>query len=682
VRGTLVIAVVSLAACQREQLVPASAQLQAQPAALDFGDVYLQASATKDVEVSNRGQASDTVTVSLDDGAFTTEMKSALVGGGATLPIHIRFTPRAAGAAAATLHLAWSAGSADVSLSGTALAWPGCDASNPCATMHFDPSAGRCVAAPLADGTACASADECLVATVCVSGACVGQPRDCDDGDACTTDSCSSTAGCVHNPSGQQCTGDNPCQAYACDPKLGCTGTPLPDGTFCHSGRQCLGQGACVQGQCIEMQAPDGSACKLDWAPCVADATCTQGVCDSPTAEALTPGTTMWTYVGGDGGGFFPDSYILAVDQEGTSYFGDWDTETVTAIDACGGVKWETALYGAPYSAMVSGEQLLIQENGVFSALALGDGHRNWTVDDSKLFGFCPDGGPCGYSLDAQLLFAAPTMSNGGQVFLSASTTAPWELEIASLESNGHVDWVKKPGIPLQYSTLAPQVADAHGNFYGYVMDKLWSFDASGQVRFSVGAYDQKTLSVGPGYVLDMGANPTTAWTLSGTQQFSITNGTPQFDSSGVVDSAGGVTYWPGFAVNSNPGFVRTHADGTPSTALTVGGVWPVTELALDDADRVYAMGIANNDDLRLWCWDGTSNALDLDIDLGLITPAGGTQRAYSDLLFVTHGLALVDIGNTVYAVFIGKHGEAKRAWWARGQGGANDNRHSPPQGL
>src|SRR5262249_29294707 len=51
------------------------------------------------------------------------------------------------------------------------------------------------------------------------TGQCVHTPVNCDDGDACTIDSCDPQAGCTHVP--RDCDDGEPCTADSCDPLTG-----------------------------------------------------------------------------------------------------------------------------------------------------------------------------------------------------------------------------------------------------------------------------------------------------------------------------------------------------------------------------------------------------------------------------------------------------------------------------
>ncbi|MBK7951520.1 MAG: hypothetical protein IPK00_22825 [Deltaproteobacteria bacterium] len=115
---------------------------------------------------------------------------------------------------------------------------------------------------------------------VCSNGVCQpGTPRDCNDGNVCTTDQCNLTDGsCIHASNtlacndGDPCTpndacsngaclpggpalncdiGNNPCQIGSCDAVLGCVFTNAPSGTTCSDGNVCTSSDACSNGLCV-----------------------------------------------------------------------------------------------------------------------------------------------------------------------------------------------------------------------------------------------------------------------------------------------------------------------------------------------------------------------------------------------------------------------------------------------
>ena len=101
-----------------------------------------------------------------------------------------------------------------------------------------------------------------------------GPLSSCQDGDACTADSCDALTGCVNAPI--SCDDGIPCTTDACNPFTGCTHVALA----CDDGNPCTDD-TCSGADCLHVNnaAPcsDGSACTL------ADV-CSGGVCSGGTA--------------------------------------------------------------------------------------------------------------------------------------------------------------------------------------------------------------------------------------------------------------------------------------------------------------------------------------------------------------------------------------------------------------
>jgi len=157
-----------------------------------------------------------------------------------------------------------------------------CNDNNPCTADSCNPSSG-CVHTPT-PGAACSDANACTVGDVCsAAGQCTpGSPANCDDHDQCTLDSCNPATGCL-NPAtpgaicndGDACTiGDrcssnlgggasiclgtqprncndnNACTADSCSSATGCVNAPTPgtscdDGNACTTGDTCSATGTC-----------------------------------------------------------------------------------------------------------------------------------------------------------------------------------------------------------------------------------------------------------------------------------------------------------------------------------------------------------------------------------------------------------------------------------------------------
>ena len=100
----------------------------------------------------------------------------------------------------------------------------------------------------------------------------------CDDGNACTSDSCGANGACQHDA--VSCDDGNPCTADVCNASTGCLTAPN-DGASCDDGNGCTSQDACVGTVCrgtaiagccaTSAECDDGDNCTDD--------TCTNGQC-------------------------------------------------------------------------------------------------------------------------------------------------------------------------------------------------------------------------------------------------------------------------------------------------------------------------------------------------------------------------------------------------------------------
>ncbi len=161
-----------------------------------------------------------------------------------------------------------------------------CDDGNVCTTDTVDPLTGACVhtfnTAPCNDG------DPCTVNDTCAGGVCVaGTPKNCDDGNACTTDSCDgSTGACIHT--------------IICGPAA----DPLPAGTILGIDP---GNGAgaqCTTGSCFGMEVAPGFVVWTDYGPgtdggfVVGKAQVSGGQEAGPSPDNATPGdlSSAWLF--------------------------------------------------------------------------------------------------------------------------------------------------------------------------------------------------------------------------------------------------------------------------------------------------------------------------------------------------------------------------------------------------
>ena len=135
------------------------------------------------------------------------------------------------------------------------------DHENQCKEFVCQPNTGKCEEQSVENFTACDAGKPCKVDDICLAGKCVpGQPKDCDDHDSCTYDSCDSSSGdCVHEP---KICGDDLawCGEYWCDPATGwCEYEP-----WCDDGNPCT-YDSCVLGgepwECTFVSLCDGGPC-------------------------------------------------------------------------------------------------------------------------------------------------------------------------------------------------------------------------------------------------------------------------------------------------------------------------------------------------------------------------------------------------------------------------------------
>lgn len=169
------------------------------------------------------------------------------------------------------------------------LAVVACADGGPCNAGACDPASGLCITKPKADGAPC-DLGPCLSGESCLGLLCSGGVgKDCDDGEACTAESCAPETGvCAHVAitgacdDGTTCTTNDACSKGACVGKaLNCDDGDDTTLDLCEAG-QCLHRvGPCSK----DIDCFDGeSACSLDTCvnkECVYQATGKPGCCQS-----------------------------------------------------------------------------------------------------------------------------------------------------------------------------------------------------------------------------------------------------------------------------------------------------------------------------------------------------------------------------------------------------------------
>ncbi|MFO0613184.1 MAG: RHS repeat-associated core domain-containing protein [Polyangiaceae bacterium] len=196
---------------------------------------------------------------------------------------------------------------------------PALDDNNPCTTDACTASGGV-THTPVPMGTSCADSDACNGSETCsAAGVCsAGTPPALDDGNPCTTDACTASGGVTHAPvamgtscaDGDACNGNetcngagactggtpptvddgNVCTTDTCTASGGVTHTPVAAGTSCSDGDACNGAETCnAAGVCAAGAPPtvdDGNVCTVD--ACTASA----GVTHTPVAGAACGAAT------------------------------------------------------------------------------------------------------------------------------------------------------------------------------------------------------------------------------------------------------------------------------------------------------------------------------------------------------------------------------------------------------
>ena len=125
-----------------------------------------------------------------------------------------------------------------------------CDDGNACTQDSCDPAEG-CQHEPLT-GTSCDDGDVCTLADHCEAGECEGSLINCDDGNVCTDDACNPMGGCVYVDNLVACDDGDPCtvkdtclegscSGYVtpCDCKVNADCGDLEDGDLCNGTLYC-----------------------------------------------------------------------------------------------------------------------------------------------------------------------------------------------------------------------------------------------------------------------------------------------------------------------------------------------------------------------------------------------------------------------------------------------------------
>ena len=160
----------------------------------------------------------------------------------------------------------------------------------PCEVVVCNVEKDRCELGNVEEGTLCNDGNPCTVGEMCTANVCEGgEPRNCDDGSACTDDTCNANGSCEHTFNTAPCDDGNACT----------------EDDICSEG-ECAGtiSDVCFQGDCCEVQLQPGcgdvdvrecvcavepDCCSSAWdADCVALVTKSEcGICQTSTCGDL-----------------------------------------------------------------------------------------------------------------------------------------------------------------------------------------------------------------------------------------------------------------------------------------------------------------------------------------------------------------------------------------------------------
>ncbi len=148
-----------------------------------------------------------------------------------------------------------------------------CDDGNACTVDTCYPASGKCKSVDGNNGQPCDDKQPCTIKDVCSAGTCAGDKKVCNDGDPCTFDGCvkkTGKCGAVPGHEGADCTDKNACTVKDACEKGACKGQPKP----CADNDPCTADG-CAVGICTHVPAPVAPTITCDdLNPCTLSDTC------------------------------------------------------------------------------------------------------------------------------------------------------------------------------------------------------------------------------------------------------------------------------------------------------------------------------------------------------------------------------------------------------------------------
>ncbi|MGA7677200.1 MAG: hypothetical protein WCA51_02360 [Dehalococcoidia bacterium] len=182
------------------------------------------------------------------------------------------------------------------------------------------------------DGNACTTSDTCS-GGVCVGGA----APNCNDSVACTTDSCDPVNGCVHTPVNSACADGTVCNgAETCDAVLGCqSGTALN----CDDGVACTTDSCDPVNGCVHDAIACAQCLKCDGGTCAADPAQNNNPCDDgdpgTVGDVCSGGVCLGTPISG------PEITVINANGSEEWAGGTFQTITWSSLNVSGNVRIE-----------------------------------------------------------------------------------------------------------------------------------------------------------------------------------------------------------------------------------------------------------------------------------------------------------------------------------------------------
>lgn len=565
---------VVLAGCRSGALAPTENAPRVEPSELDFGEVFVGRSATRQVQVSSGSRASLRFEGEVEGPGFSAPTEVTLAGAEPTT-IELTFTPAQEGSATGSLTLTGANVTLVVQLRGVARPAVICGTSSvPCTHLVADDH-GICREVATPDDSACA--EPCITGGRCLAGVCRGSPIDCDDRDACTNDRCSAERGCLHEATRCPSPAD-PCRAARCDPRVGCASVEVADGTSCGP-NTCTTAKVCIAGQCREVTAPEGSECAPATA-CRPAGTCRNGQCERRPGTPLAP---VWTFSRPPGKSlFFPG----VADHAGNVYFLESNTVTteLVSLDRDGrrrfsvssrGIPKPTSVFPRPESPLflISDDRIAVllkgpASTGSFTDLSLevrstSDGSLAWSKSNAQLA--TAVGASTAFPL---WIMSAGTVGTPARPWLNLRTNrggAAWSSWVLALEpATGAVSW-SVPGDYLSTVVADQDAVYAYADLFGRRLARYdgaggairWNLDFTGRGGALAGVADGRLTAMFP------------------MQHLSAASGTQLFATASTHPSSSSVRMSPGrLVVIDDSSFCRRWFSVIDTSAPTTPVPW------------------------------------------------------------------------------------------------------------